>query len=288
MADISILGRKVSPWAAGAVGVGGVAVTWYAIRQHQASSAASAVSSPASSSAIDPVTQLPYSQDNQVDPATNMTYLQEAEEYGSVAAAEQAMTGAGIGAAGYYGAGYPYGNYAGVPQNITTVSGTEYATNAAWAQAVEAGLTDIGYSSTDVASALGRYLGRLPETSAQAGIVQAAIAEYGPPPVGTYTVIMQSSTGSTGSGNTGSGTSEVTVPNVEGVNVEQATQIIEAAGLKASGPKGEQGVSHVVTSTSPEAGAKVKHGSTVTLHYRSEHEQTLVPSSKPPIITPGR
>src|SRR5487761_775895 len=134
-----------------AVAGGGVVVLYFVWKQHKSSAAASTAA--ASTSAIDPLTGLPTSEDNTVDPLTGQTYLAEAQQYGSVSAAEaQASSGGyGYGSAygGGYGAGYGYGsNYnsgqALVPAN--TVQGTAYATNAAWAQAVEAGLTDLGYA----------------------------------------------------------------------------------------------------------------------------------------------
>lgn len=206
MADISILGHKFSKGEAVAVGAGGLVVIYFVWKQHQASSASSA------SSAIDPLTGLPTSQDNAVDPLTQQTYLAEAQQYGSVAAAEAAyQSQQSADYSGVYGSGYgSYGAYGStatplVPSN--DVQSATYASNAAWAQAVEAGLTDIGYSSTDVAAALGRYLGNLSETSTQATIVQSALAEYGPPPVGSYQVILAPTTTTTTSGNTGTGTS---------------------------------------------------------------------------------
>lgn len=200
MADLNIAGHKVSPLAAGAIGVGSLVVIWFAWKQHQASAASST-----SASAIDSLTGLPTSQDNATDPLTGMTYLAEAQEYGSVSAAEQSVAGeSSLGYSAAYGTGSGLvGSSTGqdlVPGNV--VQGTSYASNAAWAQAVEAGLTDIGYAPTDIAAALGRYLGNLSETAAQAGIVQAAIAEYGPPPVGSFLVIMAAPTGPTSSGGT--------------------------------------------------------------------------------------
>jgi hypothetical protein len=208
MKDITVFGHKVSPLAAGAVVIGSGVVIWFAYKQHEASAA-----STTSATSIDPVTGLPYSQDSQIDPLTGQAYLAEAQEYGSVSAAEQAVAGESAvdlsGASGY-GSGL-VGTSTGtslVPAN--DVQATTYATNAAWAQAVEAGLTDVGYSSTDISAALGRYLGNLSETSAQATIVDAAMAEYGPPPTGTYTVILAPTTTATGSGASGSGTSTAT------------------------------------------------------------------------------
>jgi hypothetical protein len=199
---IKILGKTISPPMAVAIAGGSGLAIWFAVKHKKSSSS----SSP---SAIDPVTGLPYSQDSQIDPLTGQSYLAEAQEYGSVQAAENAVAGqSSIDYSSAYGSGGygPVGTSAAPLVPSTTVQGTTYASNAAWAQAVEAGLTDIGYSSTDIAAALGRYLGGLSLTSTQATIVQAAIAEYGPPPVGTYQVILAPVTGPTGSGD-GSGSS---------------------------------------------------------------------------------
>jgi hypothetical protein len=200
MADIKVFGHKISPTMAVIFAGGSGIAIWFAWKQHQSSAGTSA-------SAIDPVTGLPYSQDNETDPLTGESYLAEAQQYGSVSAAENAV--AGESSIDYSAAGSGGGGLVGsstgslVPAN--EVQGTAYATNAAWAQAVEAGLTDIGYSSTDVAAALGRYLGGLSETSAQATIVQAAVAEYGTPPVGSFQIIQAPPTTGTGTG-TGTGT----------------------------------------------------------------------------------
>ena len=208
MEDIKVFGKKVKPVTAGAIVAGSGAAIWFAYRQHK-SAAAAASTSPSS---LDPVTGLPFSQDNQVDPLTGMEYLAEAQEYGSVSAAETAVAGEssldyssvyGTGGGGVVGSS---GGQALVPAN--TVPGTTYATNAAWAQAVEAGLAEVGYASTDISAALGRYLANLPETADQATIVEAAIAEFGLPPVGSFQVILAPTTGTAGSGNTGTGTSD--------------------------------------------------------------------------------
>jgi hypothetical protein len=201
-----IFGHKLStPALTAIVGGSGLAI-WFAWKQHKDSASAS------NSSAIDPVTGLPYSQDDQIDPLTGMGYLAEAQEYGSVSAAEQAVAAeqsSSLSSADDSGFGDISGSGAG---STTTVATGGYATNAAWAQAVTAGLTDVGYTATDVAAALGMYLGGLPLTTladgvASSAIVEAALAEYGPPPVGTFQIILPG-TGATGSGGgtgTGSG-----------------------------------------------------------------------------------
>ncbi len=209
--------KKLSTGGKVAVAGGGLAAVYlvYRYKKNQSAATSSAASNPA---AIDPVTGLPYSEDNTVDPLTGQAYLAEAQQYGSVSAAEAALSaaGSGYGYGSSGGGGYGYSSSYGAAGTSTgsglatdTTQGTSYASNAAWAQAVEAGLTTIGYSATDISAALGRYLGNLPETAAQATIVEAAIAEYGPPPTGSFQVIMAtpSNAAPTGSGNTGTGTS---------------------------------------------------------------------------------
>lgn len=212
--------KNLSKGGKAAVVGGGVVTVYLVYRYKKNHSAAAAAANPA---ATDPVTGLPYSEDNTIDPLTGQPYLAEAQQYGSVSAAEAALSAAGSGygygsSAGGYGSGdYGYNSSYGAAgtatgsglDTTTTTTGTSYASNAAWAQAVEAGLTTIGYSATDISAALGRYLGNLPETPAQATIVEAAIAEYGPPPTGSYSVIMATPSNATptGSGTTGTGTS---------------------------------------------------------------------------------
>ncbi len=204
---VKIFGHSFSTPAAVAIGGGSLVAVWFAWKQHKASSASSA-SNP---SAIDPVTGLPYSQDNQIDPLTGMAYLAEAQEYGSVAAAEQATAGEAstqLSGAADSGLSNLTGSSAGT--SLEAVPGG-YSSNAAWAQAVTAGLSDIGYTSTDVSAALGLYLGSLPLSTladgvSSASIVSAALAEYGPPPVGTFTMIAASPTTTAAAGTTSTGT----------------------------------------------------------------------------------
>ena len=269
MADITIAGHKFSPVELGGIGVGALVLTYYLVKQHKASAAAA--SSATSATAIDPVTGLPYSEDNEVDPLTGMTYLAEAQEYGSVQAAEDATADE---SAIDYGSvdGTDYGAIGQTSDTSTGVVAQTYASNAAWAQAVEAGLTDVGYTSTDVAAALGLYLAAMPLGTAPDGtsyvtIVEAAIAEYGPPPVGTYQIIQKPATGTgTGTG-TGTSTTQVTVPNVVGMRtVEEAVPTLKSAGLVPNLNSGFSS-SHIdyVVSQTPGAGKQVAKGSTVDL-----------------------
>lgn len=141
------------------------------------------------SSATDPVTGLPYSQDTATDPATGQQYLAEAQQYGSVAAAEASVSAFGQSTAS--GSGVPVNPASPASSgSINTPVGTSvYTSNAAWAQAAQAGLTDVGYDGPTVAAALGAYLTQTPVTPAQAQLISTAIAEYGPAPVGNLQVI---------------------------------------------------------------------------------------------------
>lgn len=248
----------------------------------RASSGSSAAG--ASSSAIDPVTGLPYSEDSTVDPATGMTYLAEAQQYGSVAAAEAAVAGQ------YSATGQAAG--AGVTSGFPTIygggsqpSGNSYASNAQWSQAVTAGLVNLGYSATDVAAALGLYFQGMPLTSGADGvsylsIIQAAVAEFGPPPVGTYPIVAPPTSGG-GVGGTGSpgggGTppppvaaGNIAVPELVGERANFAIGRLDSLGLKWVSTTGSRDPKHTydVASQSPAAGTKVAKGSTVSLGFK--------------------
>jgi hypothetical protein len=220
VSTVNIGGHKINKWwliggAGGAVGV------WYLYKRSASgsSSSGSATAGGTDPSATDPVTGLPYSEDDQVDPITGLEYLQEAQEYGSVQAAEEMVTSGSAyygqtGTGGVLDSGSP--TLSGV-NSTSTSNGSSFSTNAAWAQAVTAGLVQLGYSSTDVAAALGLFFAGSPLGSGTDGvsyaqIVQAAEAEFGPPPVGSYSIITEPSSGGsttttgTGTGTTGTGT----------------------------------------------------------------------------------
>lgn len=61
-------------------------------------------------------------------------------------------------------------------------------TNAQWSQDALSKLAD-SYSSTDIVTALGNYLGGQPLSDAQQAIVRSALAVSGNPPVGSFSVI---------------------------------------------------------------------------------------------------
>lgn len=215
---MNIAGKKIPTWLlwGGGLGAGIVGIAYFRSRKSSSGAAASS----AAASGVDPVTGLPFAQDNQTDPLTGMTYLAEAQQYGSVSAAEAALAGSG---SAYSASGQsPYVGTAGYPtSNVGSASGTvqSYATNAAWSQAVTAGLVALGYSAEAVAAALGLYFQEHPLSADQASIVQAAIAEYGPPPQGSYPIIATTSTAgppAAGGGTTGGGHPAAKVPAMPG------------------------------------------------------------------------
>lgn len=213
---------------------------------------------------IDPVTGMPYSQDNAIDPITNLPYLAEAQQYGSVQAAESSVSAYGQSSASGTGIA-PNVDTGGGGSNPApgSVGSSTYTSNAAWAQAATAGLADIGYPETDVATALGDYLTGTPVTPTQAGYIQTALAEFGQPPVGTFQIIRQPVTTP--------GPEMKTVPYVEGLDLEEAQRDVTAAGLKstAAGPAFIAGTgTRIVTGQSPAAGTKLTANSNVKLTYK--------------------
>lgn len=207
MKDLTIHGHKISKWYA-VGGLGGGILVFILVRR--ARNSAGGTSADGTQAGTDPVTGLPYAQDNQTDPVTGMTYLAEAQQYGSVAAADAAFQDSTASQAdgGVLDSGFPTGLSGDGGSGTGTLS---FASNAQWSQAVTAGLTGVGYSSTDIAAALGLYFQGQPLGTASDGasylqIIQAAVAEFGPPPVGTYPITGAPTSGGTGSGSGGGGT----------------------------------------------------------------------------------
>jgi hypothetical protein len=283
---MNIGGKKINTWYVVGGGVGLVLVIYLYKRSASSSSAAG-------SSAIDPVTGLPASEDSTIDPATGMTYLAEAQQYGSVAAAEAAVsgqysaTGQTPGGSSVLDSGFP--TFVG---NSSATTGNSYSSNAQWAQAVTAGLTQLGYSSTDIAAALGLYFQGMPLTSGADGvsylsIVQAAVAEFDAPPVGTFPITGPPSSGG-GVGSTGSGTgatgpagpagssgggsaaaAQVTIPITYGERADTAISNLQAAGFTVTThPARNPATTYMSIGSSPEGGTKAAKGSHVVLNVQ--------------------
>jgi transcription elongation GreA/GreB family factor len=259
--------KNLPKWGQISVVGGGVLVVYLAYRNYETTTAASTSSGTSSgtsgdttastASAIDPASGLAL---DSIDPVTGQEVEAEIEQYGSVSAADSIYEQDGS----LDGFAYDDGTLTGSPYSTTTGStetGANYANNAQWSQAAQQGLTEIGYSATDVAAALGDYLNSIPMSSAYASIVNTALAEYGNPPSGTYTIKISPNGTSSGAG--------VTVPNVVGrTDLDTAEGLIRAAGLTATAT-GDSGTGNKgsVISQSPAAGTSVTSGSTVTLTY---------------------
>ena len=258
---------------------GGTLITGFIFIQHHKStgswnpfssksSTTAGTTSAGTATSIDPVTGLAYSEDDMTDPITGLTYLAEAEQYGSVATADSSVSAYGASSAS--GSGIPVNPASPVASgSVNSVQGsTVYTSNAAWAQAVEAGLTDVGYSSTDIASALGAYLTQQPVDSTQANIISVAIAEYGNPPVGNLQIITEpaSKSSTTTTGTSPSTPVKVQVPDVKGDTIDAAEKLITAVGLKSHiNQVLKGGTSYYINSQTPAAGTSIAKGSTVDL-----------------------
>lgn len=107
------------------------------------------------------------------DPATGYPYG-SAEDTAALQASAMASYGGYAGGAGGGGGG---------SLSTPPTSTPGFATNAAWAQAAEAYLTQNGADPTTVSAALGKYLTGQQVTDAQAAVIQSAIAFEGYPPV---------------------------------------------------------------------------------------------------------
>jgi hypothetical protein len=144
------------------------------------------------------------------------------------------------------------------------VGSSVYTSNAAWAQAATAGLADVGYDETTVATALGAYITQTPLTAAQASLVNTAIAEYGAPPTGNLQVILQPvSKPSPTPVPTPVKKVSVTIPDVVGMKAGEADQYLDSIGLKGvtSGISAQTVIKH----QDPSAGTKIAKGSQVFL-----------------------
>lgn len=176
----------------GGLGVAGLA--YYESKKKSTAATTAANATAANGGTItDPASGDVYS-DTAVDPDTGEAYEMEIDDYGSVATAEATLGGENVAGDN---------SVATVDETPVNAAGAGYSTNAQWSQAVTSGLSDIGYSATDIATALGVYLAGRPLTPDQQTIVYDALAEYGPPPVGTFGVIAAPNTVSSSGAVTG-------------------------------------------------------------------------------------
>jgi len=270
--------KGLKPWQQGAVVLGGVVVVGgfvvYERKAKAASAAAGAAAVPSTGAATgatsatvgdmvtDPTTGQTYPADD-VDPASGLTYGAEIQEYGSVAAADEAGAEAGDSAIEEGLTQTEYDEETGQP-----AGGGAATTNAQWMAEVESGLSEQGYTASDIGQALAAYfasqpLGITSDGVSEYEIINLAVSEYGPPPTGSYPIL------SGGGSATLPGSGNVIVPDVVGrTDLDTAEGIITQAGLvpHAAGDSGT-GNKGSVTAQSPAAGSTVSKGSSVTLTY---------------------
>lgn len=279
--------KGLKPWQQLAVvGGGAAAVVGVVIYKKRASakSATPATATPAASSApvststqgeIEDPTTGQYYPDTAVDPETGISYEVEITEYGSVQGAEAAYAGTQDQAALQGETPQEYveqtGEYA--PE---ASAGAAVTTNAQWMSEVESGLSEQGYTASDIGQGIAAYFAGKPLGTSSDGtslytMMNLAVSEYGPPPTGSYPLL----NGSGASSLPGTGTpapATVTVPDVVGEWADQAQPKLSGAGLKStlSGPTFKAGTSavRVITAMSPAAGAKVAKGTSVKLTYK--------------------
>jgi hypothetical protein len=182
--------------------------------------------------------------------------------YGEVVNSPYGYGASGGFAAGYYGYGVP---------NPPTVGAVANTTNAQWAQAAITQLSQDGYDTSSIAAALGAYELGAPVTATQQGIIQAAIAVEGYPPVsganGDPPGINVQGTpgGGTGGGQGGGGTGgSVSVPNVVGQRANNGIATLKAAGFQTTtSPFRNPLKTYIITAQNPSGSAA--SGSLVTL-----------------------
>lgn len=228
------------------IGVGGYA--WYKHMQNQAAAATTAA-----------------------QPTTGATaYGYAAYGYGSPYGYAYAMSPYGYGYGPY---GYGFGAYGGLGGTYGyggTTPPVTMTTNAQWAQNASAALTNTGYDATTVATALGLYLNGKPiqQGSTQDNIIQAAIGLEGDPPqsgAGGYPPAVHY----TGGGG-GQKTGNITVPNVVGLDINQADPILKSVGLtyNTDTAKGKNGYERKISAQKPTAGSQVAKGTHINLTWK--------------------
>lgn len=237
--------KNMKPWQRNTAIIGAAAIGGYFVYSHHKKTGSwnpwSAGTNATSSggSGINPITGLSYSDDNATDPITGEPYLSEAQQYGSVAAAEAAVSAYGQSTA--TGSGIPVNPASPASSgSINTPVGTSiYTSNAAWSQAATAGLVSIGYDGPTIAAALGAYLTQTPLDPDQIKIVNTAIAEYGPAPIGSLQVIPKPASGP-------GQNIPVTAPTVSGGHVISVTKSSGRVGWT-----GNNAVKYICTLTGP-------------------------------------
>lgn len=190
--DLPLAGnvKKSYVYMAGGVTAAIVGVAWYRHRQQAKAATVASTSSSTTSASPDP---------NAIDPATGLTYAEEATQQGGY------MYGSiGSGGSGYSGPVDQFGNP--LPAPIFPSSNSSLHTNEDWITTAES-LPLGGASSDAIAAALTKVLGGLPVTQDQADIFHEVSGILGPPPQGypSLRLVTSSGGGTGGGGGDGSG-----------------------------------------------------------------------------------
>lgn len=279
---IPLVGKVPKKAAVGGVAVVGVLVVVYYVRKGSGSGTTAAAAAaatatdqyPPDGTTGDPTD--PYS----TDPATGQTYGDEAS--GSGGAYTAGDNGGSIDSGSFPWDGTtgdqadPYSldpatgstfgdeGISGGAGGGSSSGGPPFSSNSAWeAWAIQQLQTDDpGINQSNLTSALGEYLNGQPVDPADKALIFSATGAAGDPPVpgaNGYPPNVRTN------GSTGGAGATVAVPRVLGDPQEDAFSAIASAGLKAAGSKVQPGKVLYVTKQTPEAGAKVATGSTVTL-----------------------
>src|SRR6185437_11263002 len=230
--------------------VGGLGLAFVIYRHRQNSATA-----PVDTSALDTT-----GANGGIDPNTGLP-LGSPEDQAALAA--QFSGGFGSTGIGPFDSGFSTNPFGVIPSSNPSGAIT---TNADWdAQALQ-NLEAIGFGSEAAATALARYLGKLTLNSEQAQMVQIAVAETGPPPVGTFAIRTAPTPVKK--------PAEVKVPDVRGEELKQAIEKLHADGFNThvNGVR-KPGVTNFVTSTSLAGGTKTHKGATVTINFRRKFQR---------------
>jgi hypothetical protein len=185
------------------------------------------------------------------------------------------------------GAGYQAASQGITPQEYveqtggTGTTGQTVTTNAQWMAEVETGLSEQGYSASDIGQGLAAYFASKPLGTSSDGtnlytMMNLAVNEYGPPPTGSYPLLIAGPSTGGGGGGGGTGTPEVSgghVVSLSGNEAEIAWAGKNAASYRLTirGPGKLDGREDTVSA--PQA-------SYTGLEAGHEYEVTVVPVSK--------
>jgi hypothetical protein len=228
------------------IGGGGAAVIGVVVYDKKAKAAKASAAEPAAVTAAaagttatageieDPATGQ-YYPDDTVDPETGLTYQQEITEYGSVAAADTE----GLADQGEQQDETPEEYEEEIGGTSSGTTGATVATNAQWMAEVESGLSQQGYTASDIGQGIAGYFAGKPLGTSADGtnlytMMNLAVSEYGPAPVGDYPLLNGGGTSSlpgTGSPPPATGTT----PGDQGSTEAKAPSAPKASGNLVNG-----------------------------------------------------